>query len=526
MTRFEELEPIVSSEESRQFDRHTIDEVGVPALALMETAGRAVADAVEQLGAGPVVVLAGVGNNGGDGFVAARTLRARGREVDVLVLGDDAALRGDPRACFSAASKAGVRVQFGADAAALRRVAGDAAILVDALFGTGLSRPLAGSAAALVEAMNALGRPIVAVDVPSGLDADRGVPLEVAVRATCTVTFAFKKRGLVGSPGFTYAGKVIRADIGIAQALAESVRVRLLDKRILEPFAHRDPLGHKGTHGHVLLVAGSVGKIGAALLSGRAALRAGAGLCTLATPTQAQARIEGHLPELMTLGYPGVEVATGASSTGFDAAHAIDALVPELTGKRVVAIGPGVPTAPAFAEVIERLVYGAVAESLPVVLDADALNHLVHRPSILDVRPGDGLVVLTPHPGEAARLLGKKVPEIEADRYAAALELAKRYSAVVALKGARTLIAAPDGRIGVCPAGGAILGAGGSGDVLTGAVAALIGNRSAPGFETVCAAVYLHATAADLAAERLPDRGLLASELADALPAALAFARA
>jgi NAD(P)H-hydrate epimerase len=510
MSAFSDLEPVVSSEESRAFDRHTIGEVGVPALSLMETAGRAVAEAVEKLGTGSVIVVAGVGNNGGDGFVAARTLHARGRDVQVLVLGDDAALHGDPRACFTAASKAGVRMQLAADAAALRRAVASAGecILVDALFGTGLSRALGGAAAALVEAMSSLGRPIVAVDVPSGLDADRGVPLDVAVRATTTVTFGFTKRGLVGSPGFTYAGHVVRADIGIAAALANDVRVRLLDKRILQPFLYRDPLGHKGTHGHVLLVAGSVGKVGAALLSGRAALRAGAGLCTLATSAQAQARVEGHLPELMTLGYPGGEVASGASSTGLDAAHAIDALVPEITGKRVVAIGPGVPTTPAFAEVIERLVYGAVAESLPVVLDADALNHLVHRPSILDVRPGDGLVVLTPHPGEAARLLGKKVPEIEADRYAAALELAKRYSAVVALKGARTLIAAPDGRVGVCPAGGAILGAGGTGDVLTGAVAALIGNRSAPGFETVCAAVYLHAT-----------------ELADALPAALAAAR-
>jgi NAD(P)H-hydrate epimerase len=262
------------------------------------------------------------------------------------------------------------------------------------------------------------------------------------------------------------------------------------------------------------------------VLSGRAALRAGAGLCTLATPAQAQARLEGRLPELMTFGYPGADVGPAPTASGLDAPRAIDALVPELTGKRVLAIGPGVPTAPAFADVIERLVYGAIAEGLAVVLDADALNHLAHQPSVLEGRPGDGAVVLTPHPGEAARLLGCKVADVERDRYAAAMQIATRYRAIVALKGARTLIAAPDGRIGVCPTGGAILGTGGSGDVLTGALAAMLANRTAPAFDTACAAVYLHGLAADRAAQRLPDRGLLASELADGLPEALAASAA
>jgi NAD(P)H-hydrate epimerase len=230
----------------------------------------------------------------------------------------------------------------------------------------------------------------------------------------------------------------------------------------------------------------------------------------------AQARIEGRLPELMTLAYP----LEHDSSQGIDAARAAAALVPEITGKRVVAIGPGVPTAPAFAEIIERVVYAATAEGLTIVLDADGLNHLSRRPSILSGRPGAGSVILTPHPGEAARLLGSNVTAIEADRFGAAASLAQRYAAVVALKGARTVVSAPDGRVAVCPAGGPILGVGGTGDVLTGALAALVVSRAAPSFETACAAVYLHARAADGVAAGGPDRGMLASELADALPGA------
>jgi NAD(P)H-hydrate epimerase len=512
------MEPLVTAAEMRAFDRHTIEVVGVPAIALMESAGRAVADAVMRLGDDRVVVVAGKGNNGGDGLVAARTLQARGRAVEVLLLDEESALTGDPASCLRAARAAGVPVTAHVDEATLRGALQRSAIVVDAIFGTGLARAVDGASARAIDLINRSGCRVVAVDVPSGLDADRGVPLGNAVRATVTVTFAFGKRGLYGSPGFTYAGRIERADIGIAASLAAEVKTRVIGQDVLAPFQSRDPLGHKGTHGHVLLVAGSVGKIGAALLAGRAALRAGAGLCTLAAPQAAQTRIEGHLPELMTFGYPGAE----PGSAGLDATRAAAALTAELNGKRVVALGPGVPTAPAFAEVTERLVYAAVAEGLAVVLDADGLNHLAHRPSVLVGRPGDGPIALTPHPGEAARLLGGSVASIEADRFGAALALAERFQAIVALKGARTVVASPDGRFAVCVAGGPLLGVGGTGDVLTGTVAALLANRRAPAFETVCAAVQLHATAADRLAARLTaQRGLLASELADAIPESL-----
>ncbi len=521
------MEPLVTSAEMRAFDRKTIDDLGVPSLSLMESAGRAVAAEVERMDAGHVVVVAGPGSNGGDGLVAARTLHARGHAVKVLLSVDAKTLQGDAKVCHAAAVKQGVPV-IAASPQALRDAlaAASSPVLVDALFGTGLTRDVEGPAAALIEAMNAAGAPIVAVDVPSGLDADRGVPLGLAVRASVTVTFAFAKRGLHASPGFTYAGRVVKSDIGIPRTFAADVPTRLIDDSVLRPFTQRSPLGHKGTHGHVLLVAGTVGKIGAALLAGRAALRAGAGLCTLASPHAAQARIEGRIPELMTFGYPGMDgPADDGAHVGLDVGVVASALVTELNGKRVVAIGPGVPTAPAFAEVIERVVYAAVAEGLHVVLDADGLNHLAYRPSVLAGRPGPGSVVMTPHPGEAARLLGSNVNAIEADRFGAAHALAKRFDAVVVLKGARTVVAAPDGRFALCAAGGPILGVGGTGDVLTGALAALLASRLAPGFETAAAAVQLHARTADAMAEGGANSGLFAGELADALPMILADAR-
>ena len=520
------MEPLLTAAEMRELDRRTISDLGVPSLSLMESAGRAVAAEVERMAPSRVVVVAGPGNNGGDGVIAARTLHARGHDVRVLLLGDKSALRGDPKVCFDAATKQGVIVVDNMGPAQLREALVDNSVVIDALYGTGLSRPLEGQGAAVVKAMNDCGAPIVAVDIPSGLDPDRGVPLGVAVFATTTVTFAFAKRGLYGSPGFVHAGKVVRADIGIPRVFAKDVHTHLIDDDMLAPFAGRSPLGHKGTHGHVLIVAGSVGKIGAALLAGRAALRAGAGLCTLASPIFAQARIEGRIPELMTFGYPGIDgPGADGAHVGLDVATVVASLKTELNGKRVIAIGPGVPTAPAFAEVIERVIYAAIAEGLHIVLDADGLNHLAHRPSLLAGRPGAGSVVMTPHPGEAARLLGSNVAAIEADRFGSALALAKRFDAVVALKGARTVIAAPDGRIALCAAGGPILGVGGTGDVLTGAVSALLASRVAPAFESAAAAVQLHARTADILAEGGAASGMFAGELADALPLTLARAR-
>jgi len=509
--------PVVTAEEMRGIDRHAIDTVGVPGAVLMETAGRAVADLIARtvdLRAAPIVVLAGVGNNGGDGFVVARLLHGWGARVEVLLLGDTARVRGEARVHLDAARGAGAPIVEIADEtgfeAAVRRLP-PVAHVVDAIFGTGLGRAVEGLPAAAIRWANERrrrpgGALTFAVDLPSGLDADRGVPLGSCIEADHTVTFAFWKRGLVVAPGFTYAGRVTVADIGIPPALASvrGVTARLLDAGCLAPLARRDPLAHKGTHGHLLLVAGSSGKVGAALLAGRAALRAGAGLVTLATTPAALASIEGRLPELMT-----------ATLTGNEDDEVL------LEGKRVVAIGPGLDPSDGTRALLARILDAAVARGVRVVLDADGLNHVAREPSLLDGVGDRTSVVLTPHPGEAARLLGSSPAEVQSDRVAAALALARRFRAVVALKGARTVIAAADGALAFCPTGGPVLGVGGTGDVLTGCLGALLLDPNLPPFGATAAAVFLHGAAGDdLSAER-GARGVLAGEVADALPAAL-----
>jgi NAD(P)H-hydrate epimerase len=317
------------------------------------------------------------------------------------------------------------------------------------------------------------------------------------------VTFAFAKRGLVGAPGFALAGALHVVDIGIPERLAETlgVRARLLDDGVLAWLAERDPMAHKGTHGHLLLVAGSSGKTGAALLAGRGALRAGAGLVTVAAPAEARPGIDGRVPELMTAWY-----------------QTPDELVPLLEGKRALAAGPGMPTDDHARVGLAKLVAAAAQARLGVVLDADALNHLAAEPGIL---AKGTRAVLTPHPGEAARLLGSSTGAVQSDRYGAATQLAKQLDAVVALKGARTVVAAPDGRIAVNPTGNPGMGTGGTGDVLTGCIGALLAGGAEP-FDAACTGVYWHGLAGDRVAAEQGERGLVAGDLADALPRALA----
>jgi NAD(P)H-hydrate epimerase len=495
---------VVSTAEIRALDREVIDGVGVPGAVLMDAAGKGVAELARDLsvsGRGEVVVFAGAGNNGGDGFVAARHLANWGVHTTVILCAPQQNVRGDALIHLRACEKSGVTVLDGSTPeglAAATVATARARVVVDALFGTGLDREVTGHLADAIGRINAHAGVKVAVDVPSGMDADRGQPLGVCVRADHTVTFAFPKRGLVGAPGFTLAGRVHVVDIGIPEklAIARGVAMRLLDDAALEPLAlPADPLAHKGTRGHLLIVAGSVGKSGAALLCGSAALRAGAGLVTLAAPAALQPVVEGRVLELMTTFY------------GDDFATLGQALTEALRGKRAWAAGPGMPHATEMREILRKL----AARGLPLVFDADALNHLAEAPEILESRPPS---VLTPHPGEAARLLRSTVAEVQADRVAAAEKIAARFSAVAVLKGARTVIAG-GGRLAICPTGGPALGSGGTGDVLTGIVGALLGRGVAP-FEAACAAVYAHGKAGDLlAAER---GGLVAHELVETLP--------
>jgi NAD(P)H-hydrate epimerase len=495
---------VLSAEEMRALDAATIGEIGLPGAVLMENAGRAVAEDVlgEFVAGARVAVVCGAGNNGGDGYVIARWLREAGLHACVYLAVVEDRVVGDARVHLDAYVQTGgplVSVASAADLAEHRAAIEDADCVVDCVFGTGLDRPIEGNFAALIEIMNRAQGTRIAVDVPSGLSADSGQVLGCAFEPDRTVTMAFLKRGLTVAPGFARCGEVRVAAIGIPRQLAQvhGVGVGLLEERDARLLLPIGAVGdHKNRRGHVVAIAGSPGKRGAGRLTAWAALRAGAGLVTLAGPGMD----EGAASPVMTADLGAVSLADLVASA------------------TVVALGPGMDPGPAGrALVLEAL------RSLepPLVLDADGLNHVAgHLELVLSSAPP---VVMTPHPGEAARLLGCTSAEIEADRIGAVRRLAERSRAVVVLKGARTLVCdgmADDGFVTVNPTGNAGLASAGTGDVLTGIIAALIA-QGAPPAAAARAGVWLHGRAADLLLPELGERGMTAADLADAIPRAL-----
>lgn len=562
--------PLVTAEQMRALDDETIQKLGVPGAVLMESAGRGVVEVMWRLHqrgeldlyAGQIVVVAGPGNNGGDGMVVARYLQSRGATVRLLLCAERERVRGDALLHLKAAEASGVAPtvhsgEIGAAqvAAQLQRL-GRRDVIVDALLGTGLKQAVSGPLRHIIEAINHSAAPRIAVDLPSGLDADRGSPRGASeplpiVRADHTVTFGFCKLGMASAPGFTFAGRVHLVDIGIPEALGarHGVRARLLDGRCLLRLGQsRAPLSHKGSNGHLLVLAGSRGKMGAALLSTRAALRTGVGLCTLAAPEDA---LDG------ALGVSAPEAMSHPYRLGGGSAELSQAWLTAAVGKHALAVGPGLPSAREAGEVRAALLTLLEHGDAPMVLDADALNQLVGEDEALRRAAEHGRqLVLTPHPGEAARLLGCSVAEVQADRLQSARTLCRRTGAVVLLKGARTLIVSPadraedpaalevetrirvvgapqeDGRslsgaaasaaetsepLSIVPTGNAGMGSGGMGDVLTGVLGALLAARW-PAYEAACAAAYWHGLAGDRLAQRRP-RGsvLLATEIIDGL---------
>lgn len=495
------MKPVVTAAEMRALDRTTIDELGLPALTLMETAGRAVAEAaLRMLGEqrGHVAVVCGPGNNGGDGFVAARVLRDRGVDATVYLAAARDAVRGDARTHLEIFERAGGPLRMLAtpeQLAALDARVIDAALVIDALFGVGLTRPIEGHLAEVVTMMLMAAR-VLAVDVPSGVNSDTGKALGVAAIAERTVTMAALKIALVSAPGFAHAGTVEVADIGVPAKLVADTPV---GAGVVEAadvagwLPHPQALDHKGRRGHVLIVGGSPGMRGAGRLAAMAALRAGAGLCTLAGEGEVEAP-----DSVMT------RVLSGALGDLLD-------------GKAAVVIGPGLgKTSAAAARVGEVL-----ASKRPAVLDADALNLLADRPAV--IAKAAGPVVVTPHPGEAARLLATTAAEVESDRLAAARALADKLRAIVVLKGARTIVcdgrADPDDGVRHCsinPTGGPALATGGTGDVLAGTIGALLA-QGLSAIDAARAGVYVHGHAGDALAAQHGERGMLSSDLPDAI---------
>lgn len=509
---------ILNAAQMREADRATIHDVGIPSVVLMENAGRQVVAALESLfddlAERSVAVVAGKGNNGGDGFVVARTLHQRGVETTVFLVGRVAEVKGDARINLDILGRLGVSVVEVADESAWELHFSEVSphdLVVDALFGTGLRAPLEGLHQTVVADLNASGIPIVSIDLPSGLSADTPELIGDCIDASVTVTLGAPKLPLILPPAEQKSGEVVIADIGIPMEVVEQVegpRIELITKDALRPLIPpRAPDSHKGDFGRVLLVAGSLGKTGAAALAAEGALRSGAGLVTVACPRSCLPVIAAYAREYMT--EPLEE--TPAGTVHFAAAEAVLGLAAD-----VIALGPGLGRGEGVSTFVRELVEKS---GVPLVLDADALNAVADEPSVLQGREGRDLII-TPHPGEMARLMGCRTEDVQANRLAMAQDFAQRHKVYVVLKGYRTLIATPEGPVFVNPTGSPGMATGGTGDVLTGMVAAWLGQLFDA--EAACrVAVYLHGAAGELADADTGEASMVAGDLAEHIGDAL-----
>ena len=513
---------VLNTAQMREADRRTTADIGIPALVLMENAGRQTVAAMEamynDLTERRVAVLCGQGNNGGDGFVVARTLVQRDVDVSVFLLGRVSDVRGDARTNLEILGRIGVTVVEVADSQAWElhfSEVSDCTLIVDAIFGTGLNAPIAGLIESVIADVNASGIPVVAIDLPSGLSADSPEPTGPAVDAALTVTLAAPKLSLVLPPGETLAGDIVIADIGIPSDVLDGLdgpRVDLLTRGSMrELITPRTADTHKGDYGRVLVVAGSRGKTGAAHLAAVGALRSGAGLVTVATARCCQDVVAALGPEYMTeaiaedMRAPGT-AGGGAGQIGLDPDE-VDRILE--MARDVIAIGPGLGQAVGTREFITRIVDRA---TMPVVVDADGLNAFVEDPDRLAGREGRD-VIITPHPGEMARLLGMTTDEVQASRLEIARNFAAAHRCYVVLKGHRTLIATPDEKVFINPTGNPGMATGGTGDVLTGMIAAWLAQLLDA--EAACKlAVYLHGMAGDLAEADEGESAMTSADLA------------
>ena len=506
---------VVTAAQMREMDRLTIEKYGVPSLTLMERAGDAVARAIlerfSRSAKNGVLIVSGKGNNGGDGFVVARLLKKKRIPCEVALLARRDELSPDAARNFRAFLKLKGKVTEipagGLDVLS-GRIAKNA-LIVDAILGTGIRSEVRGFLADAITLLNSSGLPIVAVDIPSGLDTDKGVPLGLAVQADMTVALAFPKLGEVIHPGIEHSGEVVIGDIGIDErAIAEvAPRTEILEREAIAWLApRREPDTHKGSYGHVLVVAGSRGKTGAAILACRAAMRSGAGLVTLAGPRSLNAIFAGALVEVMT------------EPLRDNDAEEIDTLSDEdwrriLERKNAVLFGPGVGVSPSTQNILRWLLRNL---DLPWIIDADGLNTLALE--IDRLRRARFPPVLTPHPGEMARLIGRSTAEVNADRVEIARSFAMAHRCHLVLKGARTVIATAEGKAAINPTGNPGMASAGMGDVLAGILASLLGQGLDPE-DAMKLGVYLHGLVGDHAAEAKGEVGLIASDIIEGLPA-------
>lgn len=508
---------IATAQEMRDIDKATMEWFGLPGVVLMENAGRAVAEkAIAILGdpVGKVVfIVCGGGNNGGDGYAAARWLHNRGARVKLFLAVDRGSVQSDALVHLETALRMGVECFDITEPRGMEKAriaAAFADLVIDALLGTGYHGEMSEPYRDSIELMNGAGRIILSVDIPSGVDADSGAVRDKAVAAFATVTFGLPKPGLLLYPGAGCAGKVEVAAIGIPTELltAATIRQNWVTKQIASALLpKRPPDSHKGNFGHVLVVAGSRGMSGAAFLATQGALRAGAGLVTAAVPSGIGAVMEMKTTEAMTLELP--ETLTGG--LGEDAVK----LARDFSSRSsVLLIGPGLGRHEDTMEFVRELVRFA---DRPLVLDADALFAIGgHMEVLADAK---ALPVLTPHPGEMSMLTGLSIRQIQSDRIGAARRSAAEWGSILVLKGSHTVVAFPDGEIYVNSTGNPAMSSGGTGDVLAGIIAALIA-QGLSSHDAVVLGVYLHGMAGDLAAGGRT-AGMTAMDLAEQVPAAL-----
>ncbi len=506
---------IVTSEEMREMDRLTIESFGIPGIVLMENAGRATAQVllreVSDLKNKKVGVMAGKGNNGGDGFVIARCLAENGVSVGAYLLTQKGKVKGDAAHNLQLIEKMNIPFKEIPDSSTFASCLPDLAhydLWVDAILGTGLQSDVQGFFREVIDFLNSTESPVFAVDIPSGLNTDTGTVCGICIKATTTVTFGLPKIGQVIYPGIEFVGNLAVADIGIPRVVIDQIAPKhkiLLAEDVASSMKHRLPEMHKGGAGHLLVVGGSPGKTGAAAMTGLAAMRTGSGLVTLGISKSLNDIMEIQLTEIMTAPLPEIEQKVLGIS-----AH--EKIVSLLEGKKALAIGPGLGTASETKILVRRLLEDI---PIPTVMDADGLNALQGHLDLL--KKVKAPLILTPHPGEMGRLLGMSAAEVQKRRISIARDFASEYQVYLVLKGARTIIAEPGGEIIVNPTGNPGMASGGTGDVLTGMIAGFLA-QGYPVLDAILSAVYIHGASGDCLAKTKGPIGYLAGDIIDIIP--------
>jgi NAD(P)H-hydrate epimerase len=509
---------VLSVQQMRNLDKKTIEELGISGLILMENAGRMTAQKIMEhfghiIGDGEIVIIAGKGNNGGDGFVVARHLHNMGKRVKVILIPKRKEVTGDADVNLKILEKLKFEIIYaeGNYETIQKHLIENKSIkiVVDAIFGTGLDSEVKGIYRDVIELINSLNVIRVAVDIPSGLSGDKGIPLGVCVHAHLTVTFGLPKMGLLTYPGREYVGILEIADIGFPKEFIEEIEPSgyLLDEKfirsILKP---REKNTHKGTYGHLLAICGSIGKTGAACLTALGGIKSGAGLVTLAVPESIAGFVDSRVLESLTFPLK--------DKDGFISLD-ISAIEKALSEKAAVAIGPGIGVNDDTVELVSYIVENS---KIPVVIDADGINSLSKNLEVLRKKKTD--IILTPHPGEMARLISSTPKDVQNNRLEVAVDFAKKFEVYVVLKGAGTIISTPEGKVYFNQTGNPGMASGGMGDVLTG----LIGGFLAQGYEPWKAAslgVYIHGRAGDMASQKIGKWGFGAEELAGFIPSVI-----